>query len=89
MLETASKGLFCQMVAIPLFKQHRVLTQTAGHGVNVIKLLPPLVIGERDRQWMVGALEATIADCHRVPGAVWDLGRTLAGHALKAKAGST
>jgi ornithine--oxo-acid transaminase len=88
MLETASKGLFCQMVAIPLFKQHRVLTQTAGHGVNVIKLLPPLVIGERDRQWMVSALDATIADCHRVPGAVWDLGRTLAGHALKAKAGS-
>jgi ornithine--oxo-acid transaminase len=86
-LETASRGLFCQMIAIPLFKQHRILTQTAGHGINVIKLLPPLVIGERERKRIVAALDATIADCHRVPGAVWDLGKTLAGHALKAKAG--
>ena len=25
---------------------------------------------------------------HRVPGAVWDLGKTLAGHSLKARAGA-
>ncbi len=87
LLETAHKGLFSQMVAIPLFKQHRILTQVAGHGINVIKLLPPLVIGEREVAHIVASLDAVIADCHRVPGAVWDLGRTLAGHALKARAG--
>jgi ornithine--oxo-acid transaminase len=87
LLETANKGLFCQMIAIPLFKNHRILTQTAGHGMNVLKLLPPLVIGERDRQWTVSALDAVIADCHKIPGSVWELGKTLAGHALKAKAG--
>ncbi len=86
-LETANKGLFCQMIAIPLFKNHRILTQTAGHGMNVVKLLPPLVIGERDREWLVSSLDAVIADCHKVPGSVWELGKTLAGHALKAKAG--
>jgi ornithine--oxo-acid transaminase len=86
-LETANKGLFCQMIAIPLFKNHRILTQTAGHGMNVLKLLPPLVIGERDRQWAVSALDTVIGDCHKVPGSVWELGKTLAGHALKAKAG--
>jgi ornithine--oxo-acid transaminase len=26
-----------------------------------------------------------IADSHRVPGAVWSLGKTLAAHALKAR----
>jgi ornithine--oxo-acid transaminase len=75
------------MIAIPLFEHHRILSQTAGHGMNVLKLLPPLVIGERDRQWTVAALDAVIADCHNVPGSVWELGKTLAGHALKAKAG--
>ena len=32
MLETASKGLFCQLITIPLFKEHKILTQVAGHG---------------------------------------------------------
>src|ERR1043166_7327955 len=30
MLETASKGLFCQLITIPLFKEHKILTQVAG-----------------------------------------------------------
>jgi ornithine--oxo-acid transaminase len=87
LLETANKGLFSQMITIPLFKNHRILSQVAGHGMNVVKFLPPLVISERDKAWIVSALESVIADCHKVPGAVWDLGRTLTGHALKSKAG--
>lgn len=88
MLEAANKGLFCQMVTIPLLRDHRVLTQVAGHGLNVIKLLPPLVIDAADRDWLVGAFDRVIADCHRVPGAVWDLGRTLAGQAMRARRAS-
>ncbi len=87
LLETANKGLFSQMITIPLFKNHRILSQVAGHGMNVVKFLPPLVIGERDRDWVLSALDQVIADCHKVPGAIWDLGKTLTGHALKAKAG--
>lgn len=87
LLEAANKGLFCQMITIPLFKNHRILSQVAGYGSNVVKLLPPLVIDGRDRDWIVSSLDTVIADCHKVPGSVWDLGRTLAGHALKAKAG--
>ena len=87
LLEAANKGLFSQLISIPLFKRHRILTQVAGHGINVIKLLPPLVIQDSDRQRIVGALDTVIADCHQVPGAIWDLGKTLAGHALKAQAG--
>jgi len=87
LLETANKGLFSQMITIPLFKNHHILSQVAGHGMNVVKFLPPLVIGERDRDWVLGALDQVIADCHKIPGAIWDLGKTLTGHALKAKAG--
>jgi ornithine--oxo-acid transaminase len=36
----------------------------------------------------VRAFGDVASDCERVPGAVWDLGRTLAGHALKARAGT-
>ena len=87
MLEAANKGLFSQMITIPLFKNHRILSQVAGHGMNVVKFLPPLVINDRDRDWILSALDEVIADCHKVPGAIWDLGKTLTGHALKAKAG--
>lgn len=87
LLETANKGLFSQMITIPLFKNHRILSQVAGHGMNVVKFLPPLVIGPSDRDWILSALDAVIADCHKVPGAIWDLGKNLTAHALKAKAG--
>jgi ornithine--oxo-acid transaminase len=88
LLEAANKGLFCQTVLIPLFRDHRILCQVSGPGIHVIKLLPPLVIDEADRVWVREAFDAVIADCHRVPGAAWDLGRTLAAHTLKARAGA-
>ncbi|MCI0666803.1 MAG: aspartate aminotransferase family protein [Methylococcaceae bacterium] len=83
LLETANKGLFCQMVTIPLFSNHRILTQVAGHGMNVVKLLAPLVITEKDRDLIIRSFDQVIADCHKVPGSIWDLGKTLAGHAIK------
>ena len=86
-LEAANKGLFSQTITIPLFKNHRILSQVAGHGMNVVKFLPPLVISDKDRDWVLNALDEVIADCHKVPGAIWDLGKTLTGHALKSKAG--
>lgn len=85
MLEAANKGLFCQMVTIPLFKEHRILTQVAGHGMNVVKLLPPLNLTQKDRDWIVSAFDQTIADTHKVPGSIWSLGKTLASHAIKNK----
>lgn len=87
MLEAANKGLFCQMITIPLFKEHRILTQVAGHGMNVIKLLPPLTLTQKDCDHIIHALTKTIADTHQVPGSIWELGKNLASHALKAKAG--
>lgn len=87
MLEAANKGLFCQMVTIPLFKDHRVLSQVAGHGMNVVKLLPPLNLTQKDHDWIINSFDKTIADCHQVPGSIWDLGKNLASHAIKSKKG--
>lgn len=86
-LEGANKGLFSQTITIPLFKNHRILSQVAGHGMNVVKLLPPLVIGEKDCDWILKAMDEVIGDTQEVSGAIWDLGKNLISHALKAKAG--
>ena len=86
MLEAASKGLFCQLITIPLFKEHRILTQVAGHGSHTVKLIPPLFINDEDCAWIERAFDAVIASSHRVPGAVWSLGKTLVDHAIRARA---
>jgi ornithine--oxo-acid transaminase len=87
MIETVNVGLFCQLITLPLFKEHRILSQVAGHASHTIKLLPALVISDADCEWIERGFEAAVADSHRVPGAAWSLGKALAGHAMKAKAG--
>lgn len=82
LLATADESLFSQMVLIPLFQDHRILCQVSGHGAHVIKLLPPLIIGESDRDWIRTSFNDVLTNCHKVPGAVWDLGRKLASAAV-------
>jgi len=84
LLEAASKGLFCQLITIPLLKDHKILCQVAGHASHTVKLLPSFVISDADCDWILGAFDSVIADSHRVPGAIWSLGKTLAGHAMRA-----
>jgi ornithine--oxo-acid transaminase len=82
-LETANKGLFCQLITIPLLKEHRILCQVAGHASHTVKLLPSLVITDEDCDWILNAFDTVVADSHRVPGAIWSLGKTLVGHAIR------
>ena len=89
LLDVAQKGLFSQLVTVPLFKNHRILSQTAGHDQPVVKFLPPLVITDADRQWIARAVDEVVADTQNVGGAIWDLGKTLASAAIKTKAGKS
>jgi ornithine--oxo-acid transaminase len=84
-LETASAGLFCQLITIPLFKDHKVLTQVSGHASHTIKILPPLTITDADSQWIEESFDSVIAGAHRVPGAVWSLGKTLVDNAIRVR----
>ncbi|WP_046867901.1 aspartate aminotransferase family protein [Microvirga massiliensis] len=88
MLESMNKGLFCQLITVPLFKEHKIVSQVAGHASHVVKLLPPLTISDQDCEWIEHSFDTVIADSHRVPGSVWSLGKTLADHAVKMRAGS-
>ena len=87
LLEAANTGLFCQMVTIPLYARHRILSQVAANNMHVVKFLPPLTLTQEDRRWIASACEDVIADCHKVPGSIWDLGKSLAGAAIRMKTG--
>jgi ornithine--oxo-acid transaminase len=84
-LESASAGLFCQLITIPLFKDHKILTQVSGHASHTIKILPCLTITDKDSQWIEDSFDAVIAGAHRVPGAVWSLGKTLVENAVRVR----
>jgi ornithine--oxo-acid transaminase len=88
LLETANKGLFCQLITIPLFKDHKILCQVAGHGLHTIKLIPALVMTDEDCDQVISSFDSVIAGSHRVPGAVWSLGKTLVTHAARARKAS-
>jgi ornithine--oxo-acid transaminase len=75
--------LFCQLITIPLFKDHKILTQVAGHASHTIKLLPPLTITDEDCKWITSAFDTVIESSHRVPGAIWSLGKTLVDNAAR------
>ena len=87
LVDKATKGLYCQMVVLPLFSRHRILSQVAGHDMYVIKLLPPLCLSQQDEDWIVRAVDDVLADAHRFPSAIWDLAATFTGNTLKRRAG--
>jgi acetylornithine/succinyldiaminopimelate/putrescine aminotransferase len=76
-LQAARKGLFAQTVVHALFHQHRILTQVSGDHLEVIKLIPPLVIGETEVDRFVAAFVDVMDQAHRGSGLIWDFGRTL------------
>jgi acetylornithine/succinyldiaminopimelate/putrescine aminotransferase len=61
-IERRQPGLFAQMITVPLFHEHRILTQVAGHHMNVIKALPPLNIPEQELRRFVDALTGVLDD---------------------------
>ncbi|MFH9726592.1 aspartate aminotransferase family protein [Streptomyces sp. NPDC017254] len=82
MLQAARKGLFAQMVVVPLLQRHRILTQVSGDHLEVIKLIPPLVIDEADVDRFVTAFTAVMDEAHGGGGLMWDFGRTLVKQAV-------
>jgi len=76
-LQSARKGLFAQTVVHALFHRHRVLTQVSGDHVEVIKLIPPLIIGEREVDRFMTAFIDVMDDAHSGSGLMWDFGKSL------------
>jgi ornithine--oxo-acid transaminase len=73
LMHTLDKSLFPQAAIIPLLDKHRIITQVAGHNIDVVKLLPPLVISESDVRWFLKSFEEVLVQMHKFPGPAWDV----------------
>jgi ornithine--oxo-acid transaminase len=73
LMHKMDKSLFPQAAIIPLLDKHHIITQVAGHNVDVIKLLPPLIISEADAVWFLDAFEDVLVQLHKFPGPAWDV----------------
>jgi ornithine--oxo-acid transaminase len=69
-VERRQPGLFSQLITVPLFHEHRILCQVAGHRMNVIKALPALTVPEEEIRRFAAALRETIAAAERYPAAL-------------------
>jgi ornithine--oxo-acid transaminase len=76
-LQAARKGLFAQTIVHALFHRHQILTQVSGDHLEVIKLIPALIIGEREVDRFMAAFIDVMDDAHNGSGLVWDFGKTL------------
>ena len=70
-IEGAEKGLFTQLVVMSLMRDHHILTQVGGPGVNIIKLLPPLIIGDEEVEAIVSAFDVVLEETRNLRGKVW------------------
>src|SRR6202043_4087300 len=77
MMQKARVGLFAQMVVVALFQRHRILTQVSGDHMEVIKLIPPLMIGDAEVKLFAEAFGEVLEDASRGSGLIWEFGRTL------------
>jgi acetylornithine/succinyldiaminopimelate/putrescine aminotransferase len=77
-LEAVRTAFFSQLVVVPLFHRHRILTQVAADNVNVVKLLPPLIAGEDEVDYFVAALDDVLTSAEKGSGLFVEFGKTLA-----------
>lgn len=84
-IERSQPGLYSQMLIMPLFHEHRILCQVAGHRMNVIKALPALVIEESEIRRFAAALEEVVAAAERLPSSFARFGARMARQAVRAR----
>jgi ornithine--oxo-acid transaminase len=85
LLETMRTGLFTQLVVVPLFRDHGILTQVAGDHQNVLKILPPLITSETQAKEFVTAFDDVLDKLEHSLGLLVGVGRSLALPALRAR----
>lgn len=81
-VEAVRTALFSQMIVVPLFKRHRILTQVAADNMNVVKLLPPLIAGEDEVDYFTDALDDVLQMAEDGSSLMWEFGKTLAKGAI-------
>jgi len=76
-IHAVDKGLFPQMVVTQLLNKHRILAQVAGHHMDVLKILPPLIIGDKEVDHFVNSLDDVVENIASFSGPLWEFGTNL------------
>lgn len=85
MIHQMDKGLFGELIVIPLMTKHRIITQVSGHHQDIVRIIPALNLTEEQGLQFVRALDEVLAECGKIAGPMWDLGRNLMKHSLENK----
>lgn len=86
-LKMADDALFTQMIVSSLMDNHRILSHVASHGMDTIKILPPYVIGEKEIEKFVNALDDVLSNAGNVTGPLWTFGKRLVSASMANKKG--
>ena len=78
LVEKLRPALFSQMIVVPLFQRHRILTQVAADNVNVVKLLPPLIAGDDEVELFTDALDDVLTSARQGSSLFFEFGKTMA-----------
>jgi acetylornithine/succinyldiaminopimelate/putrescine aminotransferase len=71
------------MIGIEFGRPSRILTQVSGDHMEVIKLIPPLIIGDAEVKLFSDGLADVLEDASKGTGLMWDFGRTLIKSAVR------
>lgn len=82
MVHRMDASLFPQAVVMPLLEEHGMITQVAGHRMDVIKLLPPLTLSPEDADAFLMAFAAVMRGLETFPGPAWDVLTRIGRHVL-------
>jgi len=85
-LEAMRTALFSQLMVVPLFHRHGILTQVAADNMNVVKLLPPLIAGDEEVEYFAEALDDVLGAAARGSSLFFEFGRTMAKNSLRRSA---
>jgi ornithine--oxo-acid transaminase len=77
LVHSLDSSMFPQLIVTPMLTQHRILTQVAANNAYIVKILPPLVIGQKEIDRFVKALDQVVADLGKFPGPVWEMGQNF------------
>ncbi len=83
MIHGINQDLFCQSILVPLIMDHHILAQVSGHGRDIIKLIPSLIINHSDADRFIEAFDIVLTAAHQFPGPIWEVGSRIAKSVLR------
>jgi len=77
LVHSLDASMFPQLIVTPLLTKYRILTQVAANNADIVKILPPLIVKEKEIDRFIDALDAVIQDLGKFPGPVWEMGQNF------------